>query len=154
MADDVYVFGKHLPRETIVLLMANGPGYSKPALKGAEIDENLRSPKSQVSKGRVGTWDDDEIAAFQPERWLTYDKDEVSFNPHAGPNMPFGVGARSCFGRKLAYVQMKMLIILIVWNFRIEELADDTLSSFDAEDTTTHKPKVCYVKLTPVELSA
>jgi cytochrome P450 len=87
-------------------------------------------------------------------RWLVYDGDLVSFNANAGPTMPFGVGPRACFGRKLAYVQMKIFLVLVVWNFEIGDVGSDKLSRFDAMDTTTHKPKVCYVRPTPIEASA
>jgi cytochrome P450 len=151
MTDDVHVLGVHLPRDTVVMLMSNGPGIVGPPLKGADVPEQLRSARSQASKGRVGQWDEADIANFKPERWLLRDGDAVLFNANAGPTMPFGVGARACFGRKLAYVQMKILLILVVWNFEIEELGNEELASFEAMDTTTHKPKVCYVKLTPIE---
>lgn len=36
---------------------------------------------------------------WNPRRWLT---SNGSFDRAAGPNIPFGLGQRSCFGQKLA----------------------------------------------------
>jgi cytochrome P450 len=154
MGDNVHVFGIHLPRDTTVMLLANGPGFIQPPLKGVEMPEHRRSERAQATKGRVGRWDEEDIASFKPEKWLVRDeKGEVSFNANAGPTIPFGLGPRACFGKKLAYTLMEMMIALLVWNFEIGDPGNE-LSSFQAEDKLTHSPLYCFVKLNPIESSA
>ncbi|KAG8723104.1 hypothetical protein FRC09_004703 [Ceratobasidium sp. 395] len=40
-----------------------------------------------------------DASAWRPSRWL---RPDGSFNRAAGPNIPFGLGQRSCFGQRLA----------------------------------------------------
>lgn len=77
--------------------MSNGPGFlSKPI----DVDEPSRSPSSRAAKDRVGVWDEANMAAFMPERWLRRDeKGELEFDYQSGPNLPFGLGVRGCFGQ-------------------------------------------------------
>jgi len=46
-----------------------------------------------------GLWDDEDVLLFEPERWLDSDG---AFMPKSGFSFPFGMGPRSCPGRKLA----------------------------------------------------
>lgn len=60
---------------------------------------------------------------FEPERWLrkkkrassstTATEDEaIEFNANAAPQAAFGLGLRGCWGRKLVYVELRMLVAL------------------------------------------
>ncbi|XP_054706842.1 LOW QUALITY PROTEIN: uncharacterized protein LOC129216650 [Uloborus diversus] len=57
---------------------------------------------------------------FNPERWL--EKDE-NFNPFAF--LPFGLGIRSCIGRRLAEQEVVTLTTEIIRNFKIEYHHED-----------------------------
>lgn len=93
---DVVVLGHRIPKDTDVVMLTTGPSYQQP---GFEIDESIRSKSSQSSKDRYGSWNNDDIQKFDPERWLVTDeKGEKSFDPMAGPALPFGAGLRGCFG--------------------------------------------------------
>jgi cytochrome P450 len=41
------------------------------------------------------------------------------FDPSAKPVLAFGLGLRGCFGKRLAYVEIRILITLIIWNFEL-----------------------------------
>jgi len=141
---DTTVLGYHVPKGTDVMLMNNGPGFITPAL---DVKEEDRSESSQKAAGRVGEWDPSDLGDFKPERWLKQDENgEMQFNPTAGPSMPFGAGPRGCYGKRLAYLQLKFLITLVIWNFELEH-ASDKFSSYDAEDRMTHQPQQCYLRL-------
>jgi hypothetical protein len=78
-------------------MVSNGPGYQLPALA---VDERRRSPTSQQTRERYGVWDQDDVAAFKPERFLKTDGEgNLRFDPYAGPVLAYGAGLRSCFGR-------------------------------------------------------
>ncbi|GJC87619.1 cytochrome P450 monooxygenase aclL [Colletotrichum liriopes] len=59
---------------------------------------------------------------FHPERFLG-DADFASDNKDAF--QPFHIGARNCLGRNLAYVEMRLVLARLVWNFDIE-LAEES----------------------------
>jgi cytochrome P450 len=60
---------------------------------------------------------------FYPERWLVQgdgsasEKDGLVFDSTAGPTMPFSLGVRTCYGRRLGYLEMCIMVALLVFNF-------------------------------------
>jgi len=141
---DTTLLGHHIPRGTAVLILqstATEPGYP--------VDEALRSPSSKAAAKERGirVWDPKSTGDFQPERWLRPGPDgSAVFDSAAGPSIAFGVGIRACFGRRLAYLEMRLLLTLLVWNFRMQPCPEE-LSSFAAVDGVTHKPAKAYVRL-------
>jgi cytochrome P450 len=94
---DTDILGYHIPKGTDVFCMANGPGFKSAPFA---VDETLRSGSSRDAKDRTGVWDVTDMSLFMPERWLTQgDNGEVVFDSRAGPNIPFGLGPRGCFGK-------------------------------------------------------
>jgi cytochrome P450 len=92
---------------------------------------------------------------FLPERWLVPREksnvsdsgvQEVVFDSTAGPKMAFGGGPRGCYGRRLAYLELKLLFSLIVWDFELLECPKE-LSGYQGIDGVVHKPVNCYVRL-------
>lgn len=63
--------------------------------------------------------------------------------------MAFSLGSRGCFGRRLAYLETRIVLALLVWNFEFHKLSDE-LSSRDTYDSITTNPVRCYVSLTKV----
>ncbi|XP_013138656.1 PREDICTED: probable cytochrome P450 301a1, mitochondrial [Papilio polytes] len=59
--------------------------------------------------------------SYIPERWLV-DQDHPLYHGNAHPNaaVHFGYGARGCVGRKLADMEMELLISYFIENFRLE----------------------------------
>ncbi|KAF2753658.1 cytochrome P450 [Pseudovirgaria hyperparasitica] len=102
-----------------------------------------RVPKA---KGRTGSWNSSDIHLFQPERWLRQEANEVVFDQNAGPMLSFGLGPRACFARRMAYLEMKIALVLLVWNFEFQTVPT-TLSSYEAVDKLTHQPVQCYIRL-------
>lgn len=160
---DTQVLGYHVPKGTIMLMLTQGPSLRSSAFK---IDETRRSQSCQAAKqdGRYRTeWDPLDIDLFKPERWLvpasstsmlgeTEKRDlEYQFDGGAGPMLSFGLGMRGCFGRKLGYLELRILITLIVWNFELLPCSKD-LSGYGCKMGVTTKPKDCYVRLRKVDL--
>jgi cytochrome P450 len=118
-----------------------------------DISEEIRSETSQQAKDRVGTWSDDDIYKFKPERWLKKHSDDDGerevFDHNAGPHMAFGHGPRSCFGRKLAYLETRIVVTLLVWKFEFLK-AGGALDDLSPIDTFMVRPKRSYVKLREV----
>lgn len=146
--NDTMLLGHRIPAGIDVFMMTNGPGYMAPNTINESIPEHARSPSSQANKDRaIPLWEDGDITAFRPERWIkTNAKGVETFDLHAGPTMQFGGGLRGCFGKKMAYLEMKIFVALLVWTFDLETVPEK-LRGFEAFDSLTHKPKQCYVML-------
>ncbi|KZL65274.1 cytochrome p450 monooxygenase [Colletotrichum tofieldiae] len=144
---DTQILGAMIPKGTVVMFLAHGPGVLRPAVP---VDETKRTENGRNAKKRVGTWDPEEIEEFQPERWLKKDMNGTEvFDSNAGPLMTFGYGPRACFGRRLAYLEMRIVLFLLVWSFEMQELSKE-LSTWAALDGLTTIPRSCYVKLRKV----
>jgi cytochrome P450 len=78
------------------------------------------------SMGRVeGLWGKD-CAEFVPERWLTTtggkegkEEMKVRYEP-SYKFISFNAGPRTCLGKELAFVQMKVAAAAVLWNFAVE----------------------------------
>ncbi|KAG8160649.1 hypothetical protein KVR01_008913 [Diaporthe batatas] len=127
------LLGHRIPKGVDVFMMTNGPGYMAPNTINETIPEHVRSESSRDFKDRA--------------RWIKADKKGVeTFDPNAGPAMQFGGGIRSCFGNKMAYLEMRVFVALLVWTFDLEAVPEQ-LRGFEAFNRLTHKPKQCYVVL-------
>ncbi|KAK8024077.1 hypothetical protein PG993_012143, partial [Apiospora rasikravindrae] len=147
---DTTLLGHAVPRGTDVFMPALGPGYTAPA--AAPVEEGVRSESSRT-KGWGGRWDEGDMHLFRPERWLKTNEEDgtQSFDPQAGPIITFGLGLRSCFGKRLAYLEMRMMLALLVWNFEFRKLKGP-LASNEANESITTYPKSCYVALEKLSL--
>ena len=118
------------------MYLNNGPGYTMPSYK---VDESMRSKQSQQDEkdDRYKSWDDDDITVFKPERWLVQrsegghgrDGSTITVDPNAGPTNSFGLGKRSCFGRRLAYTQFRIFLTMLIWNFELLDCPEKLSSS-------------------------
>ena len=141
---------KSLSGAQSLFFMSNGPGYMEP---GFEIDERLRSPTCQAARSKFKNWDPEGMDQFKPERWLVRKDGKEEFDSQAGPAKTFGLGSRGCYGKRLAYLEMRLLLILTTMNFELLEMPQK-LASWDAIDGITHKPKQCYIRLREIRKTA
>lgn len=114
VVQDTTLLGHHIPKGTQVLFLNTGPSMLTPAF---DMDESKRSPQARRAKTRA--WADEDIGLFKPERWLVEEDGKEVFNSQAGPAMPFSLGIRGCFGRRLAYLELRLLLTVIVWSFEL-----------------------------------
>ncbi|KAM5349817.1 hypothetical protein ACJ41O_006322 [Fusarium nematophilum] len=145
---DTQILGVHIPKGTTVGVMANGPGIMTPRVP---VDDTKRPETSRSHMKRVLPFDDNTIGDFIPERWLKTqvteggDKETV-FDLHSGPIQAFGTGPRGCFGKKLAYIEMRIFFTLIFWEFELKPLKPD-LAKHEESVSLTRTPKHVFVKL-------
>lgn len=59
------------------------------------------------------------------------------FDPAAGPLLTFWLGVRRCFERRIAYLKLRLLLVLVVWEFELE-MRLEGLSGYEAVDKLTH----------------
>jgi len=152
---DIEVLGYKIPKNTTLFFSFNGPTYTS---KGYHPDskaggEALRSESSRSHAGAtdVDDWTKSAFPAdeFHPERWLkTSDQgqDGKAFNPRAGPFMSFSAGTRVCWGQRLAYLELKLVATVLVWNFVFNRLPEN-LEDWIYDEDLFLKPKNCWVQL-------
>lgn len=145
---DTIVLGHHIPKGTLVLL--TGTNMHGTHLPPYPIEESQRSESSRNARiqGKAsGVWNEDDMGEFKPSRWLKDDGEgRQVFDSMAGPSLGFGLGIRGCYGRRLAYIEMRSLIVLIVWRFVLEKCPEE-VAGYEAVDGITRRPKKCFVKL-------
>ncbi|KAF9869716.1 cytochrome P450 [Colletotrichum karsti] len=70
---------------------------------------------------------------FIPERWLG---DPRFVDDKRDALQPFSYGPRNCIGKNLAYVEMRIILARVLWNFDMT-LAEDSKKWFDEEEVYT-----------------
>ncbi|RYP21688.1 hypothetical protein DL765_002149 [Monosporascus sp. GIB2] len=138
-------------------------GYKIP--KGAEIimnyhinhlpvpvDESKRTSGSRAAVARVGdglqTEAGRDLDRFEPRRWLV--KDQVTgretFNAHTIPSLAFGGGYRGCFGRRLASMEFRIVIVLLILNLEFLPLPEE-FKSMSATEKIFREPDLPFAKV-------
>ncbi|KAI0473332.1 cytochrome P450 monooxygenase [Xylariaceae sp. FL0804] len=142
---DTELLGHHITKGTVVTCLVTGPSMMSP---GFDIDKSRRSTSSRAAmeEGRHRSWDPADMSAFNPDRWIVNGEKGVEFDASAGPQLALGLGTRSCYGKRLVYLEMRIVITLILWNFELMT-CPPSLSGYSASLITTNEPKQCYVRL-------
>ncbi|KAG5762394.1 hypothetical protein H9Q72_009494 [Fusarium xylarioides] len=140
---DTEILGHRIPKGCQVFMVNGGPGFLSPSFP---VDEALRSPTSRQAKSR-GSWDESkDLKLFDPERWLVVGKDgSIGFDAIAGPQLGFGAGVRQCWGRRMAQLQVKVILALVVWNFELLEIPE-CLGGYAAYDGISRQPQQTFVQ--------
>jgi cytochrome P450 len=144
---DTEVLGYRIPKGSNVLLNL------RIDRKPFDVDEKRRSVTSQAAQAKRwrGGFDGpsgQDLELFEPRRWLALDpatKKEV-FDAYALPSLTFGGGFRGCFGKRLAMLELRIIISTLMLNFEFLPLPEQ-MSSMEAEEEVFRKPKTAFVKL-------
>ncbi|KAL3477270.1 cytochrome P450 [Aspergillus californicus] len=76
-----------------------------------------------------------ECDTFIPERWL--DEGSVAFAADIKSGMqPFSLGPRGCIGRNLSYMEMRVILARLIWNF--DFVSTDGVWQWDPEGEMKH----------------
>ncbi|KAJ4305633.1 hypothetical protein N0V90_001164 [Kalmusia sp. IMI 367209] len=147
---DTTILGHPIKKGTQVFLMSNGPGFLSPSYP---LDESNRSETSRAAKLKASWNEAEDLSQFDPERWLVRKNDgeglladDVDFDGAAGPQLVFGLGPRACWGRRLAHMEMKVIIAMMVWNFELLK-SPVALSGYSGLEGIARVPKQCYLRI-------
>ncbi|VUC35947.1 unnamed protein product [Clonostachys rosea] len=95
------------------------------------VSESKRSRASRAAVVKMGDGLSEkpgqDLDVFEPKRWLVKDEKtgKDKFNPFAIPALPFGGGPRGCFGRKLAVLEFRIVVQLLILNIEFLELPSE-----------------------------
>lgn len=143
---DTEILGYKIPKGTEIFLLSSGPGFQLPEIP---LNDNLRREASRGPKQHpYGHWDHESMDQFYPERWLKMDEEtgRECFDSMAGPMMSFGFGPRGCFGRRLALLETRIVLALLVWNLEFHPV-EGLLASRAITDAITTSPVYCYARV-------
>ncbi|KAI0018956.1 cytochrome P450 [Xylariomycetidae sp. FL0641] len=133
--------------------------------KGAEIlmtfwihresavpDESTRSVSSRHAaekkgdglQGSAGR----DLGVFEARRWLAVDEEtgQEKFNPCALPSIIFGGGYRGCPGRKLATMQYRIFVVMLMLSFEFLELPPE-LRTLRGREKIFREPQKPYARI-------
>ncbi|KAK0627962.1 hypothetical protein B0T14DRAFT_601066 [Immersiella caudata] len=121
--------------------------------KPFNVDERRRSATSQAAQAKHwrGGFDSpsgQHLDTFEPRRWLALDPTtgKEVFDAYALPSLTFGGGLRGCFGKRLAMLELRIIISTLMLNFEFLPLREE-MSGLEAEEEVFRKPKTAFVKL-------
>lgn len=161
---EAVLLGQAIPKGTTVIFVTNEPSYTSPAFA---IDNCVRSQYWQrqlgIRKQTEWAYENRDLLVYRPERWLksrvtgkhlhleeAWPEAELIFDPNAGPVNNFGFGRRACFGRKLAYVEIKLFLCLLCWKFWFRECPKE-MSGYRASMKVVYEPQQCFIRLANVD---
>ncbi|KAH9905754.1 cytochrome P450 [Xylariomycetidae sp. FL2044] len=116
------------------------------------IEESRRTSSSQATAAKRGDGFQGnpgrDLGSFEPRRWLAKDEKtgKENFNAYALPQLAFGGGYRGCAGRKLATMEFRIIVVLLVLNFEFLELPEE-YKSMKAKEKIFREPQMPYAKL-------
>lgn len=119
LSDDIVLDGYHIPAGKLILMSLYTTGRD---------EQHFSDPH-----------------AFRPERWLR-DRDRAG-QVNSWACLPFGLGARSCIGRRVAEVQMQFLIARTVQKFELTPSTDKDVQIKMRLITTPEEP--ISLRMTP-----
>jgi cytochrome P450 len=135
---DTTLLGRAIPKGTVVMSIVAGPSTTSPPLR---LDGDDTPRRGAAATHRA--WNPRGIGEFRPERWLGADG---AFDPAAGPQLAFGLGVRGCYGKRLAYLEMRIVLTLVLWNFELMRCPEE-LSGYFVGLVATTEPRQCFVRL-------
>lgn len=141
---DCTILGHWIPSGTPIVLMTQDVTHQQATHPNQELKPVPSRPASPGGLESLGNARPP-LNEFHPGRWVRADGD---FDPNAAASLPFSGGSRGCFGQKIAMLEMRIFLAILVWNFRFAKL-DAGLSRYGSLDGLTRKPSCCFVLPVP-----
>ncbi|KAJ5197412.1 hypothetical protein N7449_007891 [Penicillium cf. viridicatum] len=138
-AKDTELLGHRIPKGTVVLLVCQGPDY-KPS-PPSKYWSDVKASRMYPGKGNP------DLEVFDPERWLVRnEKGDLEFDGSSYPQLAFGLGIRSCWGRRLAMVEMKIMTTLMTLKFELKDVPNG-LRGHEASYDISYRAKKGFLRL-------
>ncbi|MED6188994.1 hypothetical protein PIB30_091254 [Stylosanthes scabra] len=85
---------------------------------GDHVDANTVVYYSIYSMGRMEQIWGNDCLEFKPERWIS--EKGINIQVPSYKFMAFNAGPRSCLGKNLSFIQLKIVAIALLWNFHFQ----------------------------------
>ncbi|KAE8021468.1 hypothetical protein FH972_007354 [Carpinus fangiana] len=85
---------------------------------GHRIDPSTRMLYCPYAMGRMESMWGEDCLEFKPERWIS-EKGRIVQIP-SYKFIAFNAGPRTCLGKDMAFIQMKIVASTIIWNYRVQ----------------------------------
>jgi len=85
---------------------------------GEHVGPNTKLIYSLYAMGRMQQIWGDDCLEFKPERWISARGGIIHVPSYKF--IAFNAGPRSCIGKDLSFVQLKMVVVSLLWKFRIQ----------------------------------
>jgi cytochrome P450 len=140
------ILGQRIPKGTQVFIPTSGPDLTQ--LKIPRVRGTFSSSHAKPREDGRDCWDNNP-EQFDPKRWLRKNigTSAMEFDPNSGPLLTFGAGRRGCLGKRLAYLNLRITLTLIIWNFHFEVLPEESKNDPDLDLHTSLMPNTCYVRV-------
>ncbi|KAI1854203.1 hypothetical protein JX266_001344 [Neoarthrinium moseri] len=141
---DTELLGHHIPKGTVVLMILQGPDFSK--APSTKYWRELKTDATRV-KQYPGNGNED-LEVFDPERWLVRgEKGEIiEFDGSTNAQLAFGLGIRACWGRRLAMLETRIMTAMMVWKFNFGQVPE-ALASHAATYDISYRAKQGFVNI-------
>ena len=155
---DTTVLGCHIPKGTEIFMnyhYTRSPRIPAEENKRSETSQKASLTKAKQQTGQTALAPGGDPAAnlgqFEPRRWLVRDEKtgEERFNAYAIPAIAFGGGYRGCSGKRLAVMEFRIFVVLLVLSFEFLELPEE-MSSLEAIEKIFREPKKPFVRVRAV----
>ena len=93
---------------------------------GHHIRSNMRLIYSLYSMGRMESIWGQDCLEFKPERWIS-ERGGLVHVP-SFKFITFNAGARTCLGKDISFIQMKIIASAIIWNYRVQVVEGHPIS--------------------------
>ncbi|XP_058760838.1 alkane hydroxylase MAH1-like [Vicia villosa] len=93
---------------------------------GHHVSANTKLIYSLYAMGRMEEIWGEDCLEFKPERWIS-DKGEIIHVP-SYKFIAFNAGPRSCIGKGISLIQMKMVAAAILWKFHIQVVENQSVT--------------------------
>ncbi|KAK8093955.1 Cytochrome P450 [Apiospora hydei] len=147
---DMHILGHFVPKGAEIFMNYHVDHAPYP------VDEEKRSASSRAAEAKLAAREGilrdvdvtRDLGSFEPRRWLV--KDEKTgkevFDAYALPQLAFGGGYRGCSGRKLAVMEFRTVVALLVLNLEFLELPED-MKTLNASETIFRLPDMTFASL-------
>lgn len=146
---DTHILGRHIPKGTLVGLLQSGPSMMSPAFAISDRQRDING-KTGAKTSQRRAWSSNDMASYNPDRWLVAGEKGEEFNALAGPQMAWGAGPRQCQGKRLSLLEMRILITLLVWNLEFLP-CPPALAANEPALILANRPEKCFVRLREIK---
>jgi cytochrome P450 len=85
---------------------------------GHDISPNTKILFSLYAMGRMESIWGKDCLEFKPERWIS-ERGRILHVP-SFKFIAFNAGPRTCLGKEIAFIQMKIIVSAIIWNYHVQ----------------------------------